>query len=101
MVHMRRLVAALPLLIVTLCPGIARADQPLREFLPAEDSVVAGICSFDVAVNIVENNEFITSFFDEEGNLERQLITGHFVAELVNLSDPDKSVIVNASGPAR
>ena len=51
-------------------------------------------------MNIVENREFATSFFDDEGNLERQIITGKFFVELVNLSNPDNSVVVNVSGPA-
>jgi hypothetical protein len=64
-----------------------------------EDGVIGDICSFDVAVNILENKEFTTSFFDDEGNLVRQILTGHFVVELVNLSNPDNSMIVNVSGP--
>jgi hypothetical protein len=96
---MKRLIATLPLLIIVLLPGIARADQPLREFLPAEDTVIEGICSFDVALNIVANNEFTMSFSDDEGNLERQIVTGQLVVELVNLSNPDNSVVVNISGP--
>ena len=99
---MRRLIATLPLFLflIPLLPGTARADQPVREFVPNEDVVVEGICSFDVAVNIVANKEFTTSFFDDEGNLEREIVTGKFVVELVNLSNPDNSVVVNISGPA-
>jgi hypothetical protein len=72
----------------------ASADKPLREFLPAEDLVLEGICPFPVAVNVLTNKEFVTTFSDG-----RQLITGVFKLRLTNLDDPSKSLDVNVSGP--
>ena len=50
-------------------------------------------------VDPIINQGFVESFFDEEGNLERQIVTGRFVNELTNL-DSGESITVNISGPA-
>jgi hypothetical protein len=73
---------------------VASADKPTREFLPSEDFVIEGICSFSVDVHILANNSFITTFSDG-----RQLITGTLKVRLTNLDDPSKSLEVNISGP--
>jgi hypothetical protein len=97
---MRRLVALLlPALLLVLLPtSVARADPPVREPLPLEDFTLVGNCDFDVFFHVVENNEFITTYFDSDGNPIRQIITGRFVVELTNL-DTGESNVYQVSGP--
>jgi len=71
---------------------VAAADQPVREGLPSEDFTLdAAICGFPVDVNILTNNEFITTF--SSGN---QIITGRLVVEL---SGNGKTITEQISGP--
>jgi hypothetical protein len=92
---MKRIICQLSLVIgtVLLLPGVAAADQPTRQALPQADVTIKGSCSFDVALHIVRNDEFITTFGDG-----RQLITGSLVVSLTNV-DTDKTITVNISGP--
>lgn len=72
----------------------ATADKPLRDFIPADDFVVSGICPFAVSVEILDNKEFGTEFSDG-----RFLITGKLKVRLTNLSQPSRSIDANISGP--
>lgn len=92
---MKRLIHLMSLAVVTvlLLPGVARADQPMREALPQTDFTIQGSCSFDVDLHIVRNDEFITTFRDG-----RQLITGALVVSLTNV-DTGKTITLNISGP--
>jgi hypothetical protein len=92
---MKRLIHLMSLAVVTLLlmPGVARADQPMREGLPQADFTIQGSCSFDVDLHIIRNNEFITTFSDG-----RQLITGALVVSLTNV-DTGKAITLNISGP--
>jgi hypothetical protein len=47
---------------------------------------------------VLENNEYITTFFDKEGNVTRQHVAGRFVVELRN-EETDTSIVANISGP--
>lgn len=76
----------------------ASADAPLREPLPAEDFVISGSCDFDVFLHVVENKEFITTYFDDDGNPIRQIVTGRFVVELTNV-ETGESILYDISGP--
>jgi hypothetical protein len=67
-------------------------------FLPAGDAVISGVCDFDLGITVLENNEYITTFFDQEGNVTRRLISGRFVVELRN-EETDNSIVANISGP--
>jgi hypothetical protein len=96
-----RRMLALPLislLFVLLPASAASADEPLREPLPAEDFTIAGSCDFDVFLHVVENKEFITTYFDDDGSPTRQIITGQLVVELTNL-ETGESIVYNISGP--
>jgi hypothetical protein len=75
-VGMRRLVFVVGLAVAAalLTPGVAAAEKPLREGLPAEDFTIEGSCAFDVDLHVLVNKEFITTFSDG-----RQLITGRLV----------------------
>lgn len=91
---------ALTLLVAALvsAPAPASAVKPVREFLPAGDAVIPGVCDFDLGITVLENNEYITTFFDQEGNITRQHIAGRFVVELRN-EETDASIVANISGP--
>jgi hypothetical protein len=92
---MKRLVfmTGLALAAALLVPSVAAADQPIREGLPAEDFTIEGSCAFDVDVQILVNNEFITTFSNG-----RQLITGALKVRLTNV-ETGKSIDLNISGP--
>lgn len=75
----------------------ASATQPSREPAQIPDSfTVARICAFPVQVDVLVNREIFTTFSDGT-----QLITGSLKVRLTNMSDPGKSAVVNASGPAK
>ena len=91
---MKRLIAILLGVVLTLLLApAASADKPVREFLPAGDFTLTGVCPFPVREQVVTNNEFITTFTDG-----RQLITGSFKVRATNL-DSDESLDLNISGP--
>jgi hypothetical protein len=85
---------------LVLLPTTASADKPDREPLAIEPEVVEDICTFPVLVEPVLNKEFITTFYDKEGNITKQLITGHLVSRLTNL-ETNESLVVNISGPGK
>lgn len=94
---------ALPLLIgiaLVATPGPASAVKPLREFLPQFDSVIEGVCDFPLGVYVLENESHITTFFDREGNVERQQLAGRLVVELRN-EETEESIVANISGPGK
>ena len=91
---MKRLIAILMGVVLTLLLApAASADKPVREFLPAEDFTLTGVCAFPVREEVTTNNEFITTFTDG-----RQLITGSFKVRATNL-DSGKALDLNISGP--
>jgi hypothetical protein len=96
---MKRPLAIVSLVILTALLGAspASAAKPLREFLPNSDAVIEGACDFPVAVTVLENNEFSTTFF-KDGNVTRVLVTGRLVVELTNV-DTGESLVANISGP--
>ncbi len=95
---MKRLIVLGTLLATVLVPSAASAGKPLKEFVPADPVTVEGVCDFPLLLDPIINQEYIKSFFDEEGNLERQIVTGRFVYEVTNLDSGD-SMTVNISGP--
>lgn len=100
---MRRRLAGLlvTVLAVAITATAAHADKPLREGLPAEDFFLEGglYCAFDLSAEVLVNREVITSFYDEDGNLTRQIITGRLTYRLTNV-ETGASLDVNISGPA-
>ena len=92
---MKRLIFVICLAVAAalLVPSVAAADQPIREGLPAENVTIQGSCAFDVDLQVLVNNEFITTFSDG-----RQLITGALKVRLTNV-ETGKSIDLNISGP--
>jgi len=95
---MKRLIVVATVLSTVLLPSIASAGKPLKEFFPADPITVEDVCDFPVLLDPIINKEYVKSFFDDEGNLERQIVTGRFVNEVTNL-DTGQSITVNVSGP--
>jgi len=73
---------------------------PVREHLVYEDFTVSGHCSFDVLFHIVQNNVVLTTLFDKDGNVERQIAHGVLKVQLVNTTAPEKNLLLNISGGA-
>ena len=91
---MKRVIAILlGVVLALLSAPAASADKPVREFLPAGDFTLTGVCPFPVGVEVITNNEFITTFSDG-----RQLVTGTLKVRATNL-DSDESLDLNISGP--
>jgi hypothetical protein len=87
-------VAATTVLVVLSLASVAGAEPPVREFVPASDFTISGSCAFDVAVHVVANKEYGITF-----SSGATLITGTLKAQLTNVSDPTKSIILNIPGP--
>ena len=96
----RRSVAAVVLIAVAVVfgsVGAASASPPSSEPVPIPPSfTVEGICSFTVQIDVLMNREKITTFSDGT-----QLVTGAVKMRLTNTSNPDNSLVLNPSGPAR
>jgi hypothetical protein len=93
---MHRLIAVVAVLVsATVLTPSAFGDPPTREPLPAPPTfTITGSCAFDVQVDVLVNNEFITTFTSG-----KQIITGRLVVRLTNLSDPSKSLVLQINGP--
>jgi hypothetical protein len=76
----------------------AGAVPPIHERVPSEDSVVPDHCDFDVLVPVVQDKGRATTFFDKDGNVTRQHISGVLKVEVTN-ADTGKTVLLNISGP--
>jgi hypothetical protein len=93
---MHRLTAVLAALagaayFVTTAP----AERPSRQPLPAPPTfTISGSCAFDVQVDVLANKEYVTTFTSG-----KQIITGRLVVRLTNAAHPQKSVVLNVSGP--
>jgi hypothetical protein len=97
---MKRVTAVVAVIAATLMlvSAPALASAPTREPFPLEPIVIDGVCGFPVLAEPIVNQEFITTFTDEQGNVTRQIISGRLVTRLTNL-DTGESVVVNTSGP--
>ena len=97
---MQRIVTAAAIsAAILLVPAAAQATPPTREPLVIEDFVLTDHCGFDIDVEVVKNNEIQTTFYDAEGNVVRQRVTGALKVRLTNLEEPEHSVLFNISGP--
>ena len=97
---MRRIViAVMTAAAILLVPASAQATPPTREPVLIEDFVLTDHCGFDIDVEVVKNNEIQTTYYDADGNVVRQRVTGSLKVRLTNLEDPEHSVLFNISGP--
>jgi hypothetical protein len=88
---------ALALLAATfvsaLAVSAATAARPERAPLILEDGEVTDTCSFPVAIEIIQNKEYVTSFSDG-----RLLITGKLFVRFTNSDEPANSLRLNLTG---
>ena len=61
---------------------------------------LSGVCSFDVFEELLGNKEQIATFYDQNGDISFQLLTGVNKWRFANM-DTGKSIVVNGSGPGR
>lgn len=104
-VTVRRLVAFIALVGVIFVPSAAPAQALMPErFKPGlnPDFTVEGVCDFPVLLHDVVNNGVVTDFFDQEGNLLRESVSGLLVEQMTRLDsqgNPVRSITRNISGP--
>jgi hypothetical protein len=104
--HSRLGLVTIPVVVLLPVGFVApvAADPPTREDIPFETFTIPGelvpdaTCSFMVQVEALTNKEKITTFFDQEGNVRLQLVTGGLKVQLTNLTT-GQSVDLNISGP--
>ena len=84
--------------LVLAIAGPAAAAKPERVPVPPQDFVISGFCDFDVLVETLASKTYNTTFFDRDGNVTRDLGTGHLVVRMTNV-DTGRSIELNISGP--
>jgi hypothetical protein len=88
-------------LIAAVFPAAAQG-KPDKDALPSFELTVpaepAGCGSFDVLIATDANKEVQKSFYDKDGNLVLQHISGQFRVTATNLAS-QKSVALNVPGP--
>ena len=90
------LAVGLVLVVGALCPATAGAAPPVP--VPAFEGTLTGICSFDVQLTVVRQNEFIIhETVGPDGTIYDQY-AGNLVVEVTNL-ETGKSLTYNISGP--
>jgi hypothetical protein len=100
---MNRVVALAVTAVVALAAAVNPASgvpperSPLQPPPPATFPAGA-ICPFELSIETIVNNQVMTTFFDRNGNVTRQLFTGNFVVRLTN-EQTDASIELNVSGP--
>jgi hypothetical protein len=84
------------LVATALFPATASADPPVP--VPAFEGTLTGICSFDVQLTVVRQNEFIIhETVASDGTIYNQY-AGNLVVEVTNV-ETGKSLTYNISGP--
>jgi hypothetical protein len=73
---------------------VASAGKPERAPILLDDFVLEGSCAFPVLIEVIANKEHVTFFPD--GRLH---VNGKLFVRLTNLTDPDRVVELNISGP--
>ena len=96
---MRRRVLILSALFLALAIApAATAGKPTREVFPASPDAVLDLCGFPVLDH--EEGFFVfESFYDEQGNLVRQIGTAPGLRETLTNLDTGKTVVLNIEGP--
>jgi len=99
---MKKLVAAVFALGATLLiTSTVMADTVTRTPSPVmSPAVFHGLCSFDVLAVALSNNEYTTTFVNQDGVIVKQIITGSLVVNFTNMST-GKSTTQNISGPGK
>lgn len=83
-----------------LLPATAQATAPTREPLGLEDFVLSDHCTFDIQVDVVQNKEIVTTYYDADGDIVRQSVTGALKVRLTNVEN-GHTMFFNISGPSQ
>jgi hypothetical protein len=97
---MRRVVVGIALTaFMSVMPLSAHATAPSREPVEIPPAfVLADHCTFNIQIEIVKNNEVLTTFYDVDGAVVRQSVTGALIVRLTNKANPEHSLLFNISG---
>jgi hypothetical protein len=97
---MRRVLIVLITLatFVLVTAGPAAAVPPTHEPVPTPDDFIISDCGFDILLHALVNEEILTTFFDQEGNVVRQHISGTLKIRLTNV-ETGETQDLNISGP--
>ena len=77
--------------------------RPTIEYLdlPAGFSfTLSGVCSFDVLEELLGNTEKLATFYNQDGEVAFQILTGANKWRFTNV-ESGKSIVLNGSGPGR
>ena len=85
-------------ILAGLMAGQTLAVPPVREYLPSSDIDLLDTCAFPVHAHVLLNQEYITTYFDPDGNPVRLHIQGNLIIEVSRIDTGD-TVEINASGP--
>lgn len=83
-------------LVGGVCPATAGAARPVP--VPAFEGTLSGICSFDVEITVVRQNEFIIRQTDAPDGTVFFKYAGNLVVEVTNV-ETGESLTYNISGP--
>lgn len=83
---------------IGLHPGTLLASRSTREFLPPPDGLLDTSCGYEILVTFPVAKEYITTFYDQDGNVTKLIITGNLIVTFTNTAT-GKSLTVNISGP--
>ena len=101
MVNSIRLFVVFSLVVLTASPALAK--RPTIEYLDLPSGfsfTLSGVCSFDVLEELLGNKEKIATFYNQNGDVAFQILTGVNKWRFTNV-DTGKSIVINGSGPAR
>ena len=92
------LVSLFALLVLGSMPP-ALAVKPDREVLPPNDDLlIDGVCGFPVLLHDVRSKIHVTTFFDQERNVTKQIGAGPLVVELSRTSIRGKRSLSTSPG---
>lgn len=97
------LAASACVLAMALTAGSVAAGKPDREFTGSPEGGIAfaagDLCDFGLQIDFLVNREYLTTFFDRDGNVVRDNFTGTLRLRVTNTDDPSHSIVLNAGGP--
>ena len=99
--HMPRPMIAIGLAVISavFMSSVAAAARPSREFLPPPDGLLDTSCGYEILVTFPVQNEYITTFVNQVGDVTKIIITGNLVVTFTNTATGE-SLTANISGPS-
>src|SRR5437879_5240958 len=99
---MKRLVAALALVVALVVPTAATADPPSKfpTPFPGADFPAGVVCSFETQEQADSSNTFEIDHFNKDGSFAWAWGGGHSITRVTNASNGN-SVALNTTGPGK